>query len=179
MSLDYDSPRYPLRLGAQAAGFEVNTLRSLYQRGHFQIIGGEEAKARGLSAFLNLRDILCIAVAKRLIDAGAHPKAAFEAGKHFAHFSNGGSLGTAHEFRQGRNPSEVYADGFTVMIFFPSTGFSKVVPMSDTLDFCTLFIDPSHNGRHNPILVLLNDVERAVFAGLRLNFRPDQGWTNE
>lgn len=179
MSLDYEIARYPIRMAAAAAGFEVNTLRSLYQRGHFRIIGGEEAKARGLSAFLTLRDILCIAVAKRLIDAGGHPKAAFDAGVHFAHMGDGGSIGTAHAHRPNRNPSEVYQDGFTVLIFFPSTGWAKIAPMAETLDFTTLFVNPQRSGRDKPILVLLNDVEREVFSALRVNFRPDQGWTHE
>ncbi len=179
MPLDYDTPRYPIRQAAEAAGFEVNTLRSLYQRGHFRIIGGEEAKARGLSAFLNLRDILCIAVARRLIDTGAHPKAAFEAGVQFAHIGDGGSTGTAQAPKSARNPGEVYADDFTVLVYYASTGRSKIVAMAGHLDFATLFTNPERAGRDNPTLIFLNDVEREVFFALRVNFRPDQGWTHD
>lgn len=167
MSLDYETPRYPIRLAASAAGFEVNTLRSLYQRGHFRIIGGEEAKARGLGHALNLQDTLHVAVAKRLIDMGAHPRAAFNGALDFAH------IGTPE-----RLPAQLFADGFTALIFFASTEHANVVQVRDSLAWGDVFWNARTGRRENGMPVLLNDVERDVFAGLRLNFRPDTGWTD-
>lgn len=166
---DYETPLYPIREAAAAAGFELNTLRSLYRRGHFRIIGGEEAKSKGLAHTLNLRDIMHIAVAKQLMDVGVHPKDAYEAGVYFAHTGKGGS-GWVGEPATGpvRDPAGMFSQGFTVLVYHPSTGSTRIVPMKDSLDFATLFIDQSTDGRVNPILVFLNDVERAVFIALNV-----------
>lgn len=166
---DYVTPLYPIREAAAAAGFELNTLRSLYRRGHFRIIGGEEAKAKGLGHALNLRDIMHVAVAKQLMDAGVHPKDAYEAGVIFAHTGKGQS-GWVAEPGTGpvRNPAGMFDKGFTVLVYFPATGSNRIVPMKDSLDFSTLFIDPTSGARINPILVFLNDVERAVFTALNV-----------
>ena len=162
--LDYDTPRYPIRQAAAAAGFELNTLRSLYQRGHFEIVGGEEAKARGLAAFLNLRDVMHIAVSKRLIDMGIHASDAFIAGKDFAHTSSGRDAGQhAH-----RLPAELYRGWFTVLVYHPALGSGRVLPMTDGLQFSDLFHDPHAGGRHNPVVIFLNDVEREVFTALNV-----------
>ncbi len=163
---DYETPLYPVREAANAAGFELNTLRSLYQRGHFRVIGGEEAKARGLGRMLNLRDIMHVAVAKRLMDLGLHPKDAFEAGIYFAHTGTGGSGWVGDDtIELTREPAGVFGKGFTVLVHFPVTGSTRIVPMKDGLDFSTLFVDRSV-GRANPVLVFLNEVEHSVFTAL-------------
>ena len=169
---DYETPKYPIREAAAAAGFELNSLRSLYQRGHFRVVGGVEAQARGIGASLNLRDIMHIAVAKRLMDVGVHPKDAFEAAMFFAHTGKGGS-GWVGEPMQGpiRNPAGMFSNGrtelFTVLIYFASNNQSRIVPMEkQTLDFSTLFINRATGQRDNPVLIYLNDVERQVFLAL-------------
>lgn len=167
MAVDYRTPIYPIRQAAAAAGFELNTLRSLYRRGHFRIIGGEEAKSRGLGHALNLRDIMHVAVAKRLMDVGVHPKDAFDAGTHFAHTASGAT----------RDPAEMFDEGFTVLVYFVSTGSTRVVPMKDVLEFSTLFINRETGERENPLLILLNDVERDVFIALGVGSRPAGGST--
>lgn len=164
MPIDYDTPLYPIRQAAMAAGFELNTLRSLYQRGRFRVVGGEEAKARGLGHVLNLRDILTVAVAKRLMDAGAEPAAAFMAGVRFVHVGSGGSI---------RLPGEVHKNGFTVMVFFPSTGSDRIVSLKSSLPFAELFINPDTGKRDTPVVLLLNDVERDVFMALRIGARAE------
>ncbi|WP_103729934.1 hypothetical protein [Novosphingobium sp. HII-3] len=171
---DYETPKYPIREAAAAAGFQLNTLRSLYQRGHFRVVGGVEAQARGLGHTLNLRDIMHVAVAKRLMDVGVHAKDAFEAATRFAHTGTGGS-GWAGEPMKGpfRVPAGMFSDGkaelFTVLIYFASSGQNRVVPMDKhVLDFSTLFINRETGQRENPLLIFLNDVERAVFTALNV-----------
>lgn len=158
MALDYTTPLFPIREAAAAAGFEVNTLRSLYGRGHFRIIGGEAAKARGLANMLNLRDTMHIAVAKRLMDVGVHPKQAFEVGVSFAHSSYGERL-PAMLFDQREH-------GYTVLIFHPKSGQAQIVATEDGLDFAQLFFDPSTGRRDDAVAILLNDVELSVFRAL-------------
>ncbi|MEK6722370.1 MAG: hypothetical protein AABZ04_02475 [Pseudomonadota bacterium] len=170
---DYSTPRYPIREAAQAAGFELNTLRSLYQRGHFSIIGGEEAKARGLGHMLNLRDIMHVAVAKQLMEAGVHPKDAFQAAIHFAHVGSGGS-GWVGEPMTGptRLPAGLFDDGFTVLIYFAASQGVKIIQTNGALDFGTLFISP--NGDREPAIVIcLNFVEHAVFCALGVTAKAD------
>jgi hypothetical protein len=170
---DYTSPLYPIREAAQAAGFELNTLRSLYQRGHFRIIGGEEAKARGLGAMLNLRDIMHVAAAKRLMDAGVHPRDAFEGTIKFAHTGDGGS-GWVGEPMTGptREPAGCYSDGFTAMIYYPSDGYTKIVPMDkNALGFSELFFNPRTGGEEVAVVVFLNTVEHSVFSALGVTAR--------
>ncbi len=169
---DYDTPLYPIREAAQAAGFELNTLRSLYQRGHFRIIGGEEAKARGLGHMLNLRDIMHVAVAKRLMDVGVHAKDAFEATISFAHMGSGGS-GWVGEAMSGpvRDPAGMYDKGFTVLVYFPASGTARIVQMEQSLDFAALFVNPYSGARENPVLIFLNDVEHSVFCALGVTGR--------
>lgn len=179
MAIDYQTPLYPIRQAAAAAGFEVNTLRSLFQRGHFEIVGGEEAKARGLGHTLNLRDVMQHAVSKRLMDMGVHARDAFKAARDFAHTASGGSGWVGGPMSEGREPGGLYKTGFTVLVYFPASGTSRVVQMCDSLDFGTLFVNRQTSARENPILIYLNDVERDVFSALQVGFRPDQGYTSE
>jgi hypothetical protein len=157
-SIDYHTPRWTLREAAATAGYDsVNTLRAYYQRGHFRIVGGEAAKARGLSSLLNLRDVLHLAVAGRLIDVGVHPRHAFDAGRTFAHSGD-----------ERRDPAKIYdpREGFTVLIYRPRTGRADVQLMGagDTLGFTDLFVDTALGGRGAAVVILLNDVERDVFS---------------
>lgn len=162
MAIDYGTAKYTIREAAEASGFALNTLRSLYGRGHFRIVGGDDKKGRGLAAELTLPDVMCIAVAKVAIDAGVHPRAAFEAGMKFA-YSSGGAVGPNTGLRL---PSQLFGTGFTVLVCHPATGTSKIVNTVDGLSFTDLFHDAGFLGRHASVVILLNDVERAVFHAI-------------
>lgn len=155
MKIEYGVAKYNMRDAAVASGFSLNTLRSLYGREHFRIIGGEAKKGRGVSADLTLEDIMCIAVAKVAVDAGVHPKIAFNAGMEFAYTSD-----------RNRNPACMFPTGFTVLILHPAVGASAVVNMTDTLSFADLFGVSDPNGRPAAVALLVNFVERNVFSRL-------------
>lgn len=165
MQIEYGVPKYTISEAAKASGFPINTLRSLYQRGHFKIVGGEDKKGRGLAAELTLEDVLCLSVAKVAVDAGVHPRVAFEAGKTFAYMSGGAAGQNTGE----RLPSHVFAGGFTVLVCHPATGTTKILNTNDGLSFTDLFHDAGFLGRHASVVILLNDVERSVFNALGLN----------
>lgn len=164
MAVDYETAKYTIRDAAEASGLPLNTLRSLYGRGHFRIVGGDDKKGRGLAAELTLPDVMCIAVAKVAIDAGVHPRVAFEAGMKFA-YSSGGAVGPNTGFRL---PSQLFSTGFTVLVCHPATGTAKIVNTTDGLSFIDLFHDDGFRGRHAAVVILLNDVERSVFYALNV-----------
>lgn len=155
MTFEYGIAKYTLREAADATGFALNTLRSFYAREHFRIVGGEDKKGRGLAALLTLEDVLCIGAAKALVDAGVHPRTAFNAGVAFAYVADG-----------NRHPAGTFGSGFTVLICHPSTGHTKIVNMKDSLGFADLFTDMRAGGRHAAIVVLLDDVEKCVLGKL-------------
>lgn len=157
MVFDSQQAVFTLRDAAKASGIALNTLRSFYQRDHFRIVGGEAKRGRGIAADLTLLDILCIAVAGKLIECGARPKAAFEAAWHFAYASG----------EAGRDPGKVFDTGFTVMMFWPATEDVRIVGIDTTVAFADLFFVPSRVGRANPIVIFLNDVDRQVHLALR------------
>ncbi len=167
MPINYDEPRWTLREAAEAAGYDkVNTLRAYYQRGHFRIVGGEAAKARGLAGLLNLRDVMHLAVAQKLISIGIHPKAAFDAGYEFAHYS------VSYPGGPPRDPTELYdpEKAFTVLIWQPGMG-ARIIPMyhrNAVIEFADLFVN-NHTGQRGPaVSFLLNDVQRSVFLALNI-----------
>lgn len=153
--VDKSEFRWTLAEAAQLAGYDKhNTLRSYFQKGWFRIVGGQAARGRGSAGLLTLHDVLGIAVARRLIDAGADPRLAFEAGLGFAHFGV-----------EGRDPGGVFDfrdRGFTILIFFPSDGASRIVATKDAVGFNDLFIHPRSGAREAGVHLLLNDVEKSV-----------------
>lgn len=163
--IDYNEPKYESRLVAEAAGLPIDTFRSYFRRGHFRILGhAKEASAHGLPHKFSLRDAMGFAVAGALISAGADPKDAF----------NAAMIGFAHSSSGARTPSGVFdirEHGFTVMVFFPASGAERIIAMQDAIGFADAFIDP-HTGRRSPsIVLLLNDIERAVFSALNVDDR--------
>src|SRR5436190_5062814 len=172
MPIDYDTPKWTLREAAVAAGYEPNTLRSYYSphRKLFRIIGGAEAQAKGLAGLLNLRDVLQLAVAQRLIEIGVHPGDAFQAGVDFAHTS------TTPSGWPTRDPAELFdpREAFTFLIWMPGRG-GEVVPVKTSdprLDVVHLIYNQASGRRGPAIVILLNDVQNDVFAALRIA-RPD------
>jgi len=165
--VDYETPKYSIRDGAHGSGFALNTLRSLYGRGHFRIVGGEAKKGRGLAAELTLADIMCIAVAKVAIDAGVHPRVSFEAGMKFA-YSSGGAAGPN---TGARLPSQLFSSGSTVLVCHPATGASKIINAVDGLSFADLFQEAGALCSHAAVAILLDDVQSAVFRALALEGR--------
>jgi hypothetical protein len=155
VQIEYGVPKYTFRDGAVASGFTLNTLRSLYGRGHFQIVGGEAKKGRGMSAELTFEDIMCIAVAKVPIDAGVHPRIAFEAAKSYAYYAD-----------PGRTPCQLFPEGFTALVMHPAVGASAIVNFRDAIGFAELFSARSGTGRPAAVVALINDVERHVYSRL-------------
>lgn len=149
--------KWTIREAADLAGFDkVNTLRSYFQRGHFRIIGGEKAQREGLAGLLTGHDVIALAVAERLIKMGAHPALAFDAGVDFAHFAE-----------DGREPGRLFESGFTVLIFDPETGDSRVVQAERELSFNQLFFSLKFGRRNRQYVVLLNhELPRVLTEGL-------------
>jgi hypothetical protein len=156
--IDKSELRWTLSQAAQIAGYaKLNTLRSYFQRGWFRIVGGEAAKSRGSAGLLTLHDVLAVGVARPLIEAGAEPRLAFEAGLVFAHFGE-----------DGRDPGgtfDLVKCGFTVMVFFPSDGACRILATKDALHFNDLFVHPRTGARETGLHLLLNDVEKSVLFG--------------
>ncbi len=161
MTVDYDTPKYPISDAAKAIGIPLNTLRAYFQRGHFRVIG-KPAETPGLPHTINLYGILGMAVAKSLIDAGIHPKIAFDASMmHFAHASHGERL-----------PGRMHPTlSFTVLLFYPQNNYAKVIAFDEHLDFSDIF--DFDGERANPVVVWLNRVEREVFDKLNIHSRID------
>lgn len=165
--IDYDFPIYPIRDAAKACGFEIATLRSYFQRGHFKLLGSDrEAEGNGHPRFFSLRTILGLAVTHRLWRKGAEPWLAFRAGQNFAH------VGSATIGAPDLAPAHVYdvaQHGFTALLWYDADVIKVVpVPMRGGIDFATLFTHPQTGGRCDPTVVLLNDVERDVFSALNI-----------
>jgi hypothetical protein len=112
--INYSDPRYSLRDAASASGFSLNTLRSNFQRGWFRVIGGQASEVGGLPHMLSLRDVLHIAAAERLWEAGVHPEVAFRAALNFAHA--GGDDGPANF---DRHPGGTFQSARTLLIYWP------------------------------------------------------------
>ena len=166
--IDYDTAKYPISQAAKASGFELGTLRSYYQRGHFRLLHGKDqaAAAKGLPHYLSLRSVLALAVSQRLWRMGLDPWLAFKAG---LIFTNGGDHNYAGP---ARAPGELYPleVGFTVLIWQENDAV-KIVPLPKNggLDFATLFWNPTTRERTQSLIVLLNDVERDVFCALGID----------
>jgi hypothetical protein len=153
------STKFSMRDAARASGFALNTLRSLYGRGHFQILGGEDKKGRGLAADLSVEDIMCIAVAKVAIDAGVHPRTAFKAGRQFA-YSSGGACDPHTGFRL---PSHLFDSGETVLIWQPASDTTKIVSAADSIALTVLF---EGTGPQAAVALLLDEVFYGVLHAL-------------
>lgn len=155
--IDLSEAKWTFAQAAQLAGYEkLNTLRSYFQKGWFRIIGRPPAsKGRGSAELLSLYDVLSLAVAKHLIDLGAVPRLAFEAGVSFGHFGDA-----------SRDPGELYGSGFTVMVYFPSDGATRILRVKSAVELAELFSHPRSGKREGSIQLLLNDVERSVFLQL-------------
>jgi hypothetical protein len=160
MSIDYETPKYSIREAADACGFPINTLRSLYRRGHFRIVGGEDKRGKGLAAELTLLDVICIAVAKSLYDAQVHPKLAFRAGMEFAYTSSGKD----GEILDTRAPGRCYDDAFTLLICDPANELINIIKCQNALPLTDLF----QNWRAAQTVVALNFVEKQVLQTLKV-----------
>jgi hypothetical protein len=151
---DYHTPRFRTSQIAQAAGMPASTFRSYFKRGHFHVVGFDtkKADADGLPNLFSLRDALTFAVAGSLISAGADPSKAFTAAVQWAHAGN-----------LKRLPAELFATGYTVMVFDNPTGDSRVINVGGKINPLEFFAD-----QHGParIVVLLNLIERNVFGAL-------------
>lgn len=149
------STKFIMRDAARASGFALNTLRSLYTRGHFQIVGGADKKGRGLAADLSLEDVMCIAVAKAAMDAGVHPRTAFEAGKTFAYSSANAS----------RLPSHLFEDGETILVWRAANGTTEVVNAIGSIALTDLFYGA---GPRAVVVVPLDDLVHGVLRTLEI-----------
>lgn len=147
------------REAAELAGINPATFRSYFKSGHFRVIGSmqrKEAAKDGLAHVYGADDVMCFAVAKELIDRGAHPRVAFDtAAMQFAYASDG-----------KRDPGglyDVHEDGYTMLAFDHVSGTSKVFSASekDSL-FGALAL---FNGRAT--FLLLNKIDRDVQMRLR------------
>lgn len=156
--INYHTPRFKTSEVAVAAGLKPVTLRAYFARGQVHLPGLDRAEADGdgLPNTFSLRDALHIAVAAALIRAGAEPAKAFYA-----------ALAWAHAGDEKRLPAMLYAKGRTVMIFDNASGKSRVIQFEGKVDPLEFFADDY--GAASRIIVLLNQVQRDVFAALGVN----------
>ncbi|MGB6185139.1 MAG: hypothetical protein WBF65_08475 [Sphingopyxis granuli] len=152
--INYHTPRFKTSEVAQAAGLNPVTLRAYIARGQIEMpsLNRAEADGVGRAATFSLRDALHIAVGASLIRAGADPAKAFFAAFAWAHAGNAKRL-----------PAMLYAEGLTVMIFDNASGEFRVIPFVGKVDPLDFFADDYGASR---IIVLLNEVQRDVFAAL-------------
>ena len=161
---DYLEPRYRLRAAAEAAAFPLNTLRSNYQRGWFQSFGNGLSAGRGRAQRLCLGDILVLAIASRLIDAGVAPMEAYNAAVSF------GVVAKTPKGVWRRMPFELFdRDQFHTILVWRRGSAANVVPVRkgqgltlDELGVWDAFGEVS-------MVLPLNAVEATVFAQLGLS----------
>lgn len=159
MKIDYSTPNWTLRDAAEPAGYELNTLRSFYTRGHFRIIGGEKAKAKGHAGFFNLRAVMHLAVARALIDVGVHPAKAFEVSIVFAHFGD--------EDRAPAGLFDIREHGETLFVYWPDSNKADVIASDDIKSLYDLRLT-SDQGENAALVIRLNPIEARVFHLLEI-----------
>lgn len=179
--MDYDTARFKSSEVARAAGIEINSFRSYFKRGQFQMVGeagleadGQAAETHGAAHRWSLRDAMGFAVAGELIRAGADPKAAFNAAMWgFAHMGSIVTEPGPEDQPPLRGPGELWdarTIGFTLMAFFPQSGAARVFPLryseGQRAGMEEILYDPETQQRSTSILVFLNDVEHRVFTTL-------------
>ncbi|MET4595769.1 hypothetical protein [Sphingomonas sp. PvP015] len=164
---DLDTPRFTSSQVARAAGMSLNTFRTNFMRGHFQMVGESIAPAErhGVPHHFGLRDAIGFAIVGELVRCGVGPRDAWEAAM----------WGFAHTGTEDRNPGELfnYGDhGMTMMLYWPATKTSRVVPMAldkMALEFGELFMPQGYNRVNGVVVVMLDFIYKTIVATLEDN----------
>ena len=159
--IDYTTARFKTSDVARAAGIPAPTFRSYFSRQQFRVIGEMSKKADiyGLPNMFSLRDALGFAVAIRLISAGVEPKAAWKTAM----------LEYAHSGDEDRDPAamfDIHEKGETLLVYWPDAGEGGLLPADDITSLHSVVHAPMHGSQEAAIIIVLNHVERRVFAAL-------------
>lgn len=163
---DYQTPCYKSSEVARAAGISHVTFRSYFRRGYFRVLGdAQKANTNGLPNLFSLREAIGFAVAARLIDAGVHPKSAWQVG----------AVQVAHTGDSARLPGRLFdlrERGETLVVYWPDTDEGKVIAADDVKSIYDLGLGATEGRQEAAIVVSLNTVEKRVFLALGVEHRP-------
>lgn len=158
--IDYLTPRYKSSEVARAAGISHVTFRSYFRRGYFRVLGdAQKADTNGLPNLFSLRETIGFAVAAHLIDAGVHPKSAWQIG----------AVQIAHTGDDTRLPGRLFdlrERGETLVVYWPDADKGRVLAADDVKSIYDLGMGATQGLHESAVVVSLNGVERRVFLAL-------------
>lgn len=155
--IDLDEPRFTMKEVATAlAGDRLNTVQSWFQRKHFQFGELDKRAVKGFSHAISLRTALQVGIAWHLYEAAdIHPAKGAEIARAFTHESDG-----------NRDPGELYAKDFTVLIAYPKLSFGRVVNCTSKTPLVESFQADQHGRQYAAIVVWLNFIDHDLRVAL-------------
>lgn len=159
--IDYHTNRFTTRQIATASGIEPVTLRSLFSRGHFRVIG--EKGVPGEATLFSLRDAMHYALSARLMQLGVAAKTAFELAIQFSHMGDEDRLPAAL--------FDIRERGESFFVYWPDRGQASIVASDAINSIADLQWSPNVPDYAFQI-VQLNQLENQVFTSLGVDRRP-------
>ena len=159
--MNLDEARFTIGQVCKVTGVEANTLRSWFQRGHLRLIKGKDrvAKGEGLPRLFSARSVLGIAVMGAATSFKMRPEKAAEVGYDFAVFGT-----------EGRDPGELFNDGFTALTIFQGGLFEfknvHIGPKPPATNIVELLIPEGHNRTDAVTIIILNFIVDRVLKAL-------------